>query len=522
MTPLAKGYRRFVEPDHPILQELFGAAGAADAGLLEQTLEILRSKFVYSGFRGMLGFDELHAGYRRRNGQGIQLNCVTLCCLLVSRLREAGFTANEAYVALGQRRTSEPGAATDFHAWALVRLGEKTLWIDPNLLRPTPCEGREIMRDHRLHVLFNDTHAHVLEPAKRRILLGEERSCGLTICAYGRLDEKIRELLPNRDLRELLGALFAAPEGLPAAGREDAAGAALECDLLCLRDGRLHPGPALVLIPRRAERQLMAAIEPALDRYLGIAGVTIPKLRRAYEECDAARHFEWSEVCHSLVAGMFMDFAVDRRMHAAGKTLGPEADFRLWVFEDLSGANFFGLRWHGQPAGGCGLGELWHLRLPRSPLKITGRLVVEMARIAGDEPVAVQDGVALRYLKLARRWGTGHRLKVPAFRGPDCGLLGAELLAGADRLIAEVYLPIREMAAGLDWWRRGDKSLRHAISRLILNGATDRVIDAGLLPELPTSVDVPFAWGRWLWAEGAQEIGLLPDELALSGEGEAG
>ena len=161
-------YCAFVQPGHPLVAELFPPA-ARRGDPVAAALAALGPECAYRSRPGRRSFDELLAA--RRAGEGrLEINCIDLVCLLVSCLRAAGVGDDRAYAALAGAR-----GFLQHHAWALVRRGERFLWIDPAALEPAERAGREILDRHDLYVVFNDHRLHFTAAEKRSLLTGGDR-----------------------------------------------------------------------------------------------------------------------------------------------------------------------------------------------------------------------------------------------------------------------------------------------------------------------------------------------------------
>jgi radical SAM protein with 4Fe4S-binding SPASM domain len=160
-------YRSFVQPEHPLIQDLFPPPPAQKAVVLSGALDFLRRNISYRSYPGRRSFDELRQLWPEWDGGQPRLNCINLSCLLASYLRHAGFGGDEAFVALGGLRRHP-----HVHAWTLVRQGPGLLWIDPANLEPVATTGTELMKTYILHVIFNDRSLCFTEGEKRRVLLG--------------------------------------------------------------------------------------------------------------------------------------------------------------------------------------------------------------------------------------------------------------------------------------------------------------------------------------------------------------
>jgi hypothetical protein len=163
----APRYCTFVAPGHPLVAAVFPPAAEREDDAVADALAALRRHFTYRSRPGRRSFDELLAAHRAGNGR-VEINCVDMVCLLVSYLRATGFVEERAWVALAGIR-----GFLQHHAWALVRHGDRFLWIDPAVLEPATRTGRDILARHDLYVVFNDHHLLFTGAEKRRLLEGE-------------------------------------------------------------------------------------------------------------------------------------------------------------------------------------------------------------------------------------------------------------------------------------------------------------------------------------------------------------
>lgn len=512
---LQPGYRQYIQPAHPLLHEVF-TPGGERAGALEHALARLQNRFTYQPIRGRAGFDTLREEMEQKPaGESTVINCFDLCCLLVSQLRAAGWSEEQVFVVLCDALGRQRQVYADFHACILLQDGATQLWIEPETLGARPLTGAQILAGFKLHLIFNDRHVYFTTAEKERLVRGEVVGSGRQQILYGTADAELEALASRPALRQLVDACFRT--GTMPAPEPDLATAATAHGLLRRTEAGWEPGSRLILVPREPERALRTLIEPALDIYLGIAAATIPTLRAAYERCAAASSFAWSEVCHGVVAGMFIDLAVGAQLGLAADVIRDCGTSVLWVFENVSAANAFGVRWSAPPSNRQGLAQLWHTRVARQPLKVNAEMVGALARHAVGQPVgADRDWLYLRYLKLVRSGA----ITIPVFGPEDTPRLLAPLQAGAARLVEEAISPALELAAEHPWWQQLHQrgGFRHAALRLVLEYAVDRVIDAGLLAPFPSGADVPLAWGRWLWIEpeGAPSR-LVPTSFATAG-----
>ena len=438
-----------------------------------------------------------------------------MTCVLVSCLRAAGVPSGDVFAAVGtRRRTLKVDALEQPHAWAAVRVDGGLLWIDPADLEARLKTGEDLLASYHLFVLFSDQALAFGEREKQELLHGPEVQPRLYL--FGRMDADLWALARSPQVmalfRQLLRAGRAAGEPAAAAvySRAVARG-------LLLRDGSegFAPGPGVVLVPAPAEAQLLRLVEPLLETYLGIVSETVPDLRRAWAASGAAGGFEWPEVAHAVVAGLFIDLAVGRRLEIARQVREEQGASALWIFETVSADNAFGVQWlrhDGQPDV---FYQLWHRRTPRRPPTFDPRTVGLMARLARGEGAgsSVRELLLLRHFQLvAGMPGEPPRLRIPAFGPRDDELLRKPLQTGARRIVSEVIEPAFELAAGHPWWRRtaSESPYRHAVVRLLLEYITDRALGARLLPPFPATGEDRPGWGQWLALEPAAASALRP------------
>ncbi len=517
----ARGYRDFVRPGHPLLARLFpGSAPQRTNGgerALAATLDLARRRFRYRAVVGRRSFDELQA---RLDGGGgpLELNCLNSACILVARLRELGFSADEVFVVpAGRRSNIGAGTGADFHAWVLVRLAGGMRWIDTADLSVSSPRGQEILAAHHVYAMFNDQHVYGLESQKRRLLLDEPPTGRNRLYLFGHPEAALSAAVADPAFQQLVGRL-AAGEPLPAG---DAAEGWLEAGLLATRDRRLVAGPKLVLVPERPERELFALTAADIDRYLGVVAATVPRLRAAFERTTAAHRWSWSEVCHAVVAGMLLDLSVGRGFDIQRRVRRERGASVVWAFERVSARHAVGVYWAETASGDWAAGQLWHLAV-RQPRVRLGRTMVETLGAAvtgGSVAASAPETLYLRFNGVLQGHDGGWQVTWPAFPAADAELLSAPLREGGDRLLAEAIQPAMARLADHPWWRRAveDDAYRHAVLRLTLDYGTDRVFDAGLLPEPPLDGEVPVSWGRWLWL-GRRGDALPRRRDALAGE----
>ena len=505
----AKSYRQHIETDHPLLSEVFGSAEVAAPGsvaVLEDALTDVKARFFYKGTRGRTGFDQLLENLRRAApGERVLINCYDLSCLLASHFRITGWGPEDAFVVFCDRLLTEEMARVDFHACNLLRCGDETFWIEPEVLEATRLSGDEILETYKVRLVFNDTHIYFTEDEKRRVVMSDMPAIGQQVFLYGRGHTETQAVYSDSRFDALVAGYFES-------GRlecdDDLAEKALACGLLANEDGGYSAGPRLMLVPRAAELELRNRIEPAIDVYLGIVSKTVPALRAAYEAGEAARSFDWSQVCHTIVAGMLIDLSVGVNLKLAADVRGTIGDAVIWAFENISAENGFGVQWNVGSHPSRAAAQLWHRTVTRQPLRLEKAMsdaLVQLAR--GEAEVSSsREWLFLKFTKLVREG----KVVPPVFGPDDTTRLLEPLMSAGVELVEKAVTPAFEMAARDPWWGRlnEDASYRHAVVRLVLEYATDRVVSAGLLPPFPTG-EVDVTWGRWVWIEPDDSPGRL-------------
>jgi hypothetical protein len=522
----AASYRDFVSPGHPLLDDLFPgppvprSAGAGEA--LAAALGRARGRLRYDPTPGRHDFADLRRQAAAAGGAPVVLNCIDCACALASYLRKAGFGADEVYVALGGRASPILAGGEQFHAWVALRREAGLVWIDPADLEPATTTGETVLAHHRLFALFNDRHLYFLDAEKRRALTHAVPAGSFRIYLFGRAEPPLAAAIADpgfhRVVRRMAGA------GRCAAGEvEGVAETALAgwtaAGLLAREGEFLAPGRKLVLVSAAAERELFALAGESIDRYLGIAGATVPRLRAAYRGCAAARRWGWPEVEHAVVAGMLLDLSVGREFEILGRVQRERGANVVWAFERVSAVEGIGVVWAEEAAAHWGIGQIWHVAVQREPVRLGAAMVELVGRAALGQPLAeaAADLLYLRYHRLLQRAADRWEVAWPTFVPADVERLSPPLVAGGRRLLAAAILPVMARLDDHPWWRRArqDEAYRHAVLRLMLDYGTDRVFDAGLVAPAPRG-EAPPAWGRFVW------LGRRGDALPRSVDAEAG
>lgn len=330
---------------------------------------------------------------------------------------------------------------------------------------------------------------------------------GTTFCLFGENKPEIVSLMHDSGFRGLVRKLFASETATIPAEREmaDPFAQAVRLRLLTpMGEREYQAGPRLVPIPASAEQDLPELIRPILAHYVEVASCVSAKLRTAYQGTRASERFTWSEVSHSLVAGMFLDLAMGREaLRCAQIALRATGDPVVWAFENVSAENSYGVQMTFANGNGSALAQLWHRVIPRDAFRLNAQQVSTLLRIAaGERPDrGSADVLYLRHLKLLRTVTLSLEVQVPFFDPLDTEKLQAVLTPGAERLVNDAVVPALESIASRPWWREKihQEGYRHAAVRLILEYGVDRVIASKVLEPFPKSQDLSFSWGRWLW-----------------------
>lgn len=509
---MTTGYRRYVQPGHPVVQRIFGDRRPQRRDALATAVEVLGAEpFEYRPYRGMLEFDDLERALAEGRPR-IWLNCLTYCCLAVSWLRKLGLGSREVFVAIGESHLLTAEARNDLHAWVLVvRPGDDggLESVEPILADITVTRAEELEDAYRVHGLFNDHFLHVVPAERRRALTGVRRGHPLQPYLYGRYSPEISGILGEPGFRPLLAAVFAGEgtteELRPLAQR------AVDAQLLADLDPPT-PGERLVTVSKDRETAFLELAQPWLDRYLGLCLKGARDLERAYGELAVARHHPWEAVCHTLVAGFLMDLAIGHQLALGDEVRENHSSAVVWAFEWISADNAFGVQW--LPAGrpGSGYGQLWHRTTNRRPLRLGRAAIQRLLDHAGDGPAEedAKTDLWLRYQKLLR--GSPEPRPVPPYFSPeDAGRLVPLLMEAGRRLVEEAVAPCLAAAAEDPVWGpiADLPGSSHAGVRLLLEYATDRLVDAGGLAPFPATGTAGPEWGRWLWEEPEAGDGFL-------------
>jgi len=132
---------------------------------LESILSLL-TKFKFTLVSGVIPIDTV---LRDRTG-----NCLPLVCVLVSMLRETGFTWKEVFALIGYMKAVRPIA---MHAYALVKNSKRDylIAIDPQGMKPEVCTVEHFLSRHSALVLFNDHLQALTPPDIHQVLAATDR-----------------------------------------------------------------------------------------------------------------------------------------------------------------------------------------------------------------------------------------------------------------------------------------------------------------------------------------------------------
>jgi len=327
------------------------------------------------------------------------------------------------------------------------------------------------------------------------------------IYLFGDHNPRVAALVRERSFHDLVSDLFGSEEPDLPSQRPPVWEDATRFELLAADGERYRAGRRLVLIPAVAERGLVDLLRPALARYVDVAAAAGAELRAGYGRTAAAERFTWSQVGHSLLAGLFLDLAMGREVLRSGISSQTAGDTVIWAFQGVSAENTFGVT--AIPTGPqhrAMFAELWHHRVRRIVPRMNPCLVEVLLRIAGGQQEAggSRELLVLKHLKLVRTVGRSLQLQVPAFGAADTERLLVPLSEGARQLVADAIVPALDILEDRHtWWqeRIRHEAYRHAAVRLILEYGVDHVVSAGVCEPFPQAAEIPVEWGRWLWHE---------------------
>jgi hypothetical protein len=332
------------------------------------------------------------------------------------------------------------------------------------------------------------------QPSKVRLIL------------YGAEDAGLRHLMGDQLFIAAINEI--ARRGRCENGREMLAACerSLDFGLLQRVDSALVPGPNLVLVDSEAESGLAAALQLDLGVYAGILHEALPALRSVYETLPAAQLFGWSEVVHTIVAGFVMDLGVGREVYRQGYGLREDTTRSvLWAFAGQGPVNPFGVQCQRCAEGDGGLSQLWHRTVTRPRLQATSELVTELLLLANGTLADVSGAswLLLRQQRIVERRPSGFALLIPSFDAAALHHLQQVCDGVAAKIVSQAIVPVLRRCSALYGWTQLDRTpcVQHAALRLILEKATDRLVDAEILASFPTAASVAPSWGRWLWSE---------------------
>lgn len=341
----------------------------------------------------------------------------------------------------------------------------------------------------------------------------------MALYLYGDRNLEIEALVRDDRFRRLVRELFAAGEAAVPSEPPTAWTQAVRHGLFTAEDGVYRAGPRLVAIPAAAEQDLPDLLRPTFAPYVEIAGDAAAELRAAFAQTAAGERFEWRQVEHAVVAGMFLDLAMGLEVYRSGEVLRPPmGDSVVWAFETVSAENAYGVQWTPAVAGRAFFAELWHRKVKRAKSRLAAPVVEQLARVARGEAVdkSAKELLYLRHLKLVRTVDSALQVQVPCFGPTDAGRLLEPLTAWGRCLVADAIVPALETLLHHAWWRdrAQQDGYRHAAVRLVLEYGVDRVIGSRVLAPFPDTADLAAEWGRWLWQEPETPLTLVPSLAA--------
>lgn len=493
-----RGYRHHIDPNHRVLERLFGPTVLSGSEALARALSVLPKRFEYQAYRGTVSFDELFDGVDFESGQRGGLNCSALSFLLASELRRAGFSPREVFVGLGESRAMAREGRSDFHAWVFLRR-DGVLWsIDPMGFTPERVDPEELRGRLRLHVVLNDKYQFFVEEEKWRALAGRVRCLAYQSYLYGQASPDLNAFMADPRFPLLLARLLApasaasVEEGFLDRGRA----------IGVISAGGDAPGPRLSLIAAAVEESFHEFAQVYLDRELTLVHEAALAARTTYESTVTGGRWPWSVVEHTILAGLFLDMSIGVGLDLGRQVHSIHGQSVIWSFEQISAENAYGVHWVPGTSLDRGFGQLWHRAVPRPKLQVNPDMVDRLHTRARHEAIAPDPraDLWLRHLKLlsADSSASPH---VPYFDRASSSRLAAVLLGRARRLIEEAIVPCLDRAAvELDPVFRRPEA-RYAGVRLLLEYISDRAVDAGILSPFDTAAAHDDRWGRWLWEE---------------------
>lgn len=498
--PRGSGYCGYIQPGHSVLERVFPPLGEDRRSDLSRSLETLRGPgFRYDLYRGPVGFDHLADRLSRAGDEAVPLNCLTTASLLVSRLRAAGYTADQAFVVLGKTASRSSQYGWDFHAWVLLRDGDATTWIDTAELEPRKLDEVRAASVPTPYVVFNDHRLYFGAEAKR-LLRGLRGGAGPRCYLFGQGDPALGKLVASPEWRALVKALLESDGRLALEAAADFAGLdeAVAVGLCRREDGFVSAGPKLDLVRESDIEAFRGVFQPFLASYLAILQRALPRLESAFGECRTGRDFAWPQVAHGVVAGILMDLSVGGHLQLYERLSASRGPTLVCAFETLPGGNAFGVRW--MAGRRSEFLELWHQGLRREPLALKPQVCELLRDVALGQHAGQPEILWLRHLKLVTGRGRGLRPNLPTFFAPDALPLIETAQEVAREITDRAVSPALRASARGGGVGAGDPGgISFAGARLVLELATDAAVEARLLPAFPATDEAPENWGRWLW-----------------------
>jgi hypothetical protein len=269
-------------------------------------------------------------------------------------------------------------------------------------------------------------------------------------------------------------------------------------------------GPNAVLLDEPLVDDLVALARHHARVYFDVLRDVLPRLRVLIgaRPGDPATAGDDSE--HVLVAGLILDLGV--RGATLTRGLLREQPRSVWVWAFVGGTrtqNAFGVTAWPDPERRGVLAQLWHEHTRgQAPLDAQdARTLLDLlSEQDPPAPVGVADSrtraasrAKLGYCRMIAAQGGTCIVAIPLLTDATAGALVDELRAVAWTLVDRAVVPLLGAAPAV-LARHGRHTFgdihRHAVLRLLLECAADRLIADGLLPAFPARV-AP-AWGAWL------------------------
>jgi hypothetical protein len=268
-------------------------------------------------------------------------------------------------------------------------------------------------------------------------------------------------------------------------------------------------GPNAVLLDEPLVEDLVALTRHHARIYSGVLRDVLPRLR-ALSGGPPGDPAAADDSAHVLIAGLILDLGVRGATLARG--LLKEQPRAAWVWAFVGGTrteNAFGVTAWPDPERRGVLAQLWHEHTRgQAPLDAQdARTLLDLlSEREPPAPVGVGDARAraasrakLGYCRMIAAQDGTCVVTIPLLTDATAGALVDELRAVACTLVDRAVVPLLGAAPAV-LARHGRHTFgdihRHAVLRLLLECAADRLIADGLLPAFPARVAPP--WGAWL------------------------